>query len=466
MDKRVWAVATAIGVCQAAWAIDYTVLEVPMPAGHVSAAAAESRALNNSGQVLMYTGPNHVSISSTPITTVRYTPGQSLLEYNPENAGNAFGHYLNDAGAFFGRRGRGGGSARFWRYNPNDTVTTFPAGSVMADNFLALTMNNSGVVIGSYFDETANPPRIALRLNADGTYEPLSTLSPLLADAHARDLADSGWFCATRIEPGSINYSIVYSPGSGAVNVGTLGRPFVALTSISEDGLAAGVARTALQPLQIGVIYDTAGGLRIVPGLENMPEGHAIVSSNGIVAGSYLSPSLEGFIFRYTVQGGMVSYSLAPLAPAAFPVARNAAFSVNTAGQVLGSTSFGTDDPRDEPGASMVWIWSPANGLRDLQQIVDPGATTWQDLSPYGLNDSGQILLYARHIPSGHSRLLLLTPICGADFNGSGSVSVQDIFDFLAAFFADDARADFNDSGAIGVQDIFDYLAAYFLGCS
>jgi hypothetical protein len=54
---------------------------------------------------------------------------------------------------------------------------------------------------------------------------------------------------------------------------------------------------------------------------------------------------------------------------------------------------------------------------------------------------------------------------CPADFNENGVVSVQDIFDFLVAYFAADAAADFNASGAVSVQDIFDYLAAYFAGC-
>jgi hypothetical protein len=52
-----------------------------------------------------------------------------------------------------------------------------------------------------------------------------------------------------------------------------------------------------------------------------------------------------------------------------------------------------------------------------------------------------------------------------ADFNGNGVRSVQDIFDFLAAYFSHDPRADFNASGVISVQDIFDFLAAYFSGC-
>jgi len=54
---------------------------------------------------------------------------------------------------------------------------------------------------------------------------------------------------------------------------------------------------------------------------------------------------------------------------------------------------------------------------------------------------------------------------CPADFNNSGSITLQDLFDFLAAYFSADPQADFNISGSITVQDIFDYLTAYFAGC-
>jgi hypothetical protein len=57
------------------------------------------------------------------------------------------------------------------------------------------------------------------------------------------------------------------------------------------------------------------------------------------------------------------------------------------------------------------------------------------------------------------------TTCCPANFNLAGGVTVQDIFDFLGAYFANDPRADFNAAGGITVQDIFDYLGAYFTGC-
>lgn len=59
------------------------------------------------------------------------------------------------------------------------------------------------------------------------------------------------------------------------------------------------------------------------------------------------------------------------------------------------------------------------------------------------------------------------TSCCPADFNNSGAVTVQDIFDFLGDLLngQPSPAADFNNSGAAGPQDIFDFLSAYFVGC-
>jgi hypothetical protein len=49
-----------------------------------------------------------------------------------------------------------------------------------------------------------------------------------------------------------------------------------------------------------------------------------------------------------------------------------------------------------------------------------------------------------------------------ADWNCSGSLEVQDIFDFLNDWFA--GGGDFNANGSVAVQDIFDFLNAWFAG--
>ncbi len=55
-------------------------------------------------------------------------------------------------------------------------------------------------------------------------------------------------------------------------------------------------------------------------------------------------------------------------------------------------------------------------------------------------------------------------PCCRGNFNQTGGISVQDIFDFLSAYFASSTAADLSANG-ISVQDIFDFLSAYFAGC-
>lgn len=54
---------------------------------------------------------------------------------------------------------------------------------------------------------------------------------------------------------------------------------------------------------------------------------------------------------------------------------------------------------------------------------------------------------------------------CRGDFDADGSIGVDDLFAFLSAWFAGDARTDFDGSGQIDVPDIFSYLSAYFAGC-
>lgn len=51
---------------------------------------------------------------------------------------------------------------------------------------------------------------------------------------------------------------------------------------------------------------------------------------------------------------------------------------------------------------------------------------------------------------------------CPADHNCNGQVSVQDIFDFLADYFAQAAPADFNGVGGVTIDDLFAFLGKFF----
>ena len=57
------------------------------------------------------------------------------------------------------------------------------------------------------------------------------------------------------------------------------------------------------------------------------------------------------------------------------------------------------------------------------------------------------------------------TVCCSADFNQSGRVDAQDIFDYLTAWFAGDPDAETNGTPGLSPQDIFVFLTNWFTGC-
>ncbi len=67
--------------------------------------------------------------------------------------------------------------------------------------------------------------------------------------------------------------------------------------------------------------------------------------------------------------------------------------------------------------------------------------------------------------PGDEAVLRIRLDSCAADFNSSGDVSLQDLFDFLTAYFESDPVADVNNSGLVSPEDIFVFLASWHTGC-
>lgn len=115
----------------------------------------------------------------------------------------------------------------------------------------------------------------------------------------------------------------------------------------------------------------------------------------------------------------------------------------------------------------------PINGVTRSEEIaipsLSPGAsvTLTRTLSAALLGNQ----MFSAHwfvpgmVPGECMASVTVLPPRAVDFNNSGDVSVQDIFDLLAAHFAASPAADFNNSGDVTVQDIFDFLAAWSDGC-
>lgn len=55
--------------------------------------------------------------------------------------------------------------------------------------------------------------------------------------------------------------------------------------------------------------------------------------------------------------------------------------------------------------------------------------------------------------------------VCRADFNGTGGVTIDDLFLYINAYFSGAPAADFNGVGGVTIDDLFLYINAYFVGC-
>jgi hypothetical protein len=114
----------------------------------------------------------------------------------------------------------------------------------------------------------------------------------------------------------------------------------------------------------------------------------------------------------------------------------------------------GCADPAVPTGESFGWSYAESNdamgdgALLNYHYSFDVDATwlNFGNISPYNVR--------------------LNVPVrCIGDFNCSGTATVQDIFDFLSAWFAGAPSADVNGASGVTVQDIFDFLTSWFAGC-
>jgi hypothetical protein len=103
--------------------------------------------------------------------------------------------------------------------------------------------------------------------------------------------------------------------------------------------------------------------------------------------------------------------------------------------------------------STFIPVTGPTDSLQIPSGILQPGET--YEWSVTAENDVGV----------NYADIRTIVILCPADYNESGEVTVQDIYDFLAAWSAMSISADFNMSGEVTVQDIYDFLAQWQSGC-
>lgn len=194
------------------------------------------------------------------------------------------------------------------------------------------------------------------------------------------------------------------------IDLGTLGGSTSAAYAINDSNLAVG--------------WSDAGG--------TLPTNRAtkfVLDANGFV----LSRVNMGVLPTSVPGAGAWSY----------------AYGVNNSGVVVGQSN----------GRAFVDFGMQ---MRDLNALV-PAAPGWFLVSARSVDELGRIAAWGVDA-IGRPRPVLLLP-CDGDFNRDGGLGVQDIFDFLNAWFAGDLQADTLRDGTLSVQDIFELLSRWMSGC-
>jgi hypothetical protein len=99
-----------------------------------------------------------------------------------------------------------------------------------------------------------------------------------------------------------------------------------------------------------------------------------------------------------------------------------------------------------------------------------PFPTGGSDGLPRNFSDRGEYAFVANATAAGHpeigSGVFVVRVPCAADFDGDGSVNLQDFLAFLAAFAAADLRCDYNGDAQVNVSDFLAFLGVFSVGCS
>lgn len=254
-----------------------------------------------------------------------------------------------------------------------------------------------------------------------------------------------------------------------------------AMTDLATgDGLGTGVAIsgdtilcTAPQDDEAGTNRGAAYAMRRINGVWSSID--KILPTNNFASACALAGEIGVFNAGTTSSDAVDVYRI-----------RQAAFSTQPAGRTVGGNCTAAFSAAVEaPAATTVqWQFKEQTGTTWANILNGPNTASAGAGGGYLFDGAGATTLnltlshpgVGSWSMPGFVRCIVTTP-CGTatsdeaalslsrvDINCSGGISVQDIFDFLAAFFAGAPEGDFNGVNGHTVQDIFDFLGEYFGG--
>lgn len=206
----------------------------------------------------------------------------------------------------------------------------------------------------------------------------------------------------------------------------------------------------------IGLFRLNPDGTRtIVPPIGDHLPYRSVTGMNdlGQIIGTADRPQMQGWLaFTWTDEGG---YTIIVA-----PGLRDTPVAIDNRGTIIGNTADNTGR------GNFAWIWNAEDGFAALDELIVPEDAHYVVGSVSDMNERGEIVGSGFDTATSTDVALLLTPVCDADVNLDGDLTVADFAAFRALYLAGDMRADRNGDGWLGVEDFSTFRAEFLAGCA
>jgi probable HAF family extracellular repeat protein len=317
-------------------------------------------------------------------------PPAYLVENLGSLGGDSVGRAINASGATAGYGTVADGTFRPFAAAPSATLVELPTPAGGAGQ--AFGLNDAGTVSGSAV--SADGFTHAFRILSGQPPQDLGTLGGATSSGYAVNASHAvAGYSATAAGP---SHAFRYSDGSGLEDLGTLGGVASFGYGINASGVVVGQSYLADRSAH-GFIY-ADGVMSDIGTIGGNLSTATAVNAGGLVVGA--STVATGRWHAVIKRPGLPLEDLGTLGGV-----QSSAEGVNAAGDVVGWSN-------TTAGPMHAFLWTAANGLVDLNSLVDP-AEGWTFVAAYGINDKGQVTGYG--LLGGEVRAFRLSPAVTVD---------------------------------------------------
>jgi probable HAF family extracellular repeat protein len=175
------------------------------------------------------------------------------------------------------------------------------------------------------------------------------------------------------------SHAAIWTPGSGVLDLGTLGGTSSYAFAINNAGQVAGYSYTAADAERHAFLWTPGHGMQDLGTLGGPASFARGINDTGEVVGDSYLPGGGTHAFLWTPGRGMQDLGAMP---GSWDRTSSIAHDINNAGQVVGESI----NPVLGEMGSRAFLWTGGAGMRDLGSLGLPGSTA------YAINDAGHVV--------------------------------------------------------------------------